>query len=101
MHDIVFLDRATLAPGVRLRRPAFAHRWAEYERTEPPQVIERLAGATIVIDNKVPLRRDALERLPDLRLVAIAATGTDCVDKDCCRDRGSIRRMRGCDARWA
>jgi glycerate dehydrogenase len=90
MHDIVFLDRATLAPGVRLRRPAFAHRWAEYERSEPQQVAERLAGATIVIDNKVPLRRDALERLPELRLVAIAATGTDCVDKECCLSRGIV-----------
>lgn len=90
MHHIVFLDRATLAPGVSLRRPAFAHRWSEHERSEPSQVVERLAGATIVIDNKVPLRRDAIERLPELRLVAIAATGTDCVDKDCCRERGIV-----------
>ena len=96
MHHVVFLDRATLAPDVRLRRPAFAHRWTEYERTEAPQVAERLAGATIVIDNKVPLRRDTIERLPDLRLVAIAATGTDCVDKDYCRERGiMVCNVRG------
>jgi len=88
MHDIVFLDRATLAPGVRVRRPGFEHRWTEYDRTEPSDLPERLRGATIVIDNKVPLRRETLERLPDLKLVAVAATGTDCVDKDCCRERG-------------
>jgi glycerate dehydrogenase len=90
MHRIVFLDRATLAPGVRLRRPAFEHRWSEFGRTDPAEVVPRLDGATIVIDNKVPLRRETLEQLPDLRLVAVAATGTDCVDKDCCRDRGIV-----------
>ena len=90
MHSIVFLDRATLAPGVRLRRPAFAHRWSEFERTDAADVVRRLDGATIAIDNKVPLRREALEQLPDLKLVAVAATGTDCVDKDCCRERGIV-----------
>ena len=90
MHRIVFLDRATLAPGVRLRRPGFAHTWTEHERTAPDDVADRLAGATIVIDNKVPLRRATLERLPDLRMIAVAATGTDCVDKDCCRERGIV-----------
>ena len=90
MHSIVFLDRATLAPGVRLRRPGFAHTWTEHERTAPADVADRLAGATIAIDNKVPLRRATLERLPDLRMIAVAATGTDCVDKDCCRERGIV-----------
>ena len=46
MHSIVFLDRATLAPGVRVRRPAFEHRWTEFERSEPADVPERLAGAS-------------------------------------------------------
>jgi glycerate dehydrogenase len=90
MHHIVFLDRATLAPSIHLRRPAFEHQWTEYDRSDASQVVERLAGASIVINNKVPLRRDALERLPELRLVAIAATGTDCVDKDFCRERGIV-----------
>lgn len=90
MHHIVFLDRATLAPSVQLRRPSFEHRWTAYDRCDASQVVERLAGATIVVNNKVPLRREALERLPDLQLVAIAATGTDCVDKDYCRERGIV-----------
>jgi glycerate dehydrogenase len=90
MHSIVFLDRATLAPSVRLRKPAFPHAWTEHERTHPADVAARLAGATIAVDNKVPLRRDVLERLPDLRMIAVAATGTDCIDKDCCRERGIV-----------
>lgn len=90
MHDIVFLDRATLAPGVRLRRPAFEHRWTEHARTRPDEVARRLAGATIAITNKVPLPAEVLARLPALRLVAMAATGTDCVDTACCRERGIV-----------
>jgi glycerate dehydrogenase len=90
MHSIVFLDRATLAPGVRVRRPAFEHLWTEFGRSEPADLPERLAGATIVIDNKVALRRETLQQLSDLKLVAIAATGTDCVDKDWCHEHGIV-----------
>jgi len=46
MHSIVLLDRATLAPGVRMRRPAFEHRWTEFERSEPADLPEPFAGAS-------------------------------------------------------
>jgi len=96
MHKIVFLDRATLAPHIRLRRPAFAHELIEYERTAPEEVADRLAGASIAITNKVPLTAEALSALPELRLVAVAATGTDCVDKACCHARGiAVANIRG------
>ena len=88
MEKIVFLDRATLAPQIRLRRPSFAHDYAEHARTAPAEVVERLAGATIAILNKVHLDAAAIAQLPALRLVAVAATGTDCVDKAACVARG-------------
>ena len=89
-HRIVFLDRATVESGVNVRRPAFEHEWVEHERSEAGQLLERLSGATIAITNKVPLRRDVLDKLPDLKLIAVAATGTDVIDKDCCRERGIV-----------
>ena len=89
-HRIVFLDRATVEPSINIRRPEFEHEWTEHERTAPGQVVERLAGADICMVNKVPLRRDSLEQLPDLKLIAVAATGTDNIDKDCCRERGIV-----------
>jgi len=96
MHKIVFLDRATLAPQIRLRRPGFAHEFVEHAHTRPDEVVERLAGATIAITNKVPLGADVIAQLPALRLVAVAATGTDCVDKAACRARGiAISNIRG------
>ena len=88
MHKIVFLDRDSLIAQVR--RPAFPHDWQDHPATAPDQVVERLRGASIAITNKVPLRADALARLPDLKMVAVAATGTDNVDLAACRERGIV-----------
>ncbi|MGO9803732.1 MAG: D-2-hydroxyacid dehydrogenase [Steroidobacteraceae bacterium] len=83
---IVFLDRASLKATVR--RPAFAHSWQEYAATQPDEAVERLRDATIAITNKVPLRAAALERLPQLRMIAVAATGYDVIDIAASRARG-------------
>ncbi len=96
MHTIVFLDRATIAPHIRLRRPDFDHALIEHAHTGPAQVVERLAGAAIAIVNKVRLTAEVLARLPDLRLIAVAATGTDCVDKSYCQAHGiAVANIRG------
>ena len=59
-HRIVFLDRATIAPQIRVRPPSFAHELIEHAETRADQVVERLAGASIAITNKAPITaRDA------------------------------------------
>ncbi len=85
-HAIVFLDRETL--GAVVRAPAFAHSYVEYDVTAPEQVVERLRGASVCITNKVRLTAEALAHLPDLKLIAVAATGTDVIDKAAARARG-------------
>ena len=96
MQKIVFLDRATIAPQIQVRRPAFEHEFIEYDQTRPEEVVQRLAGASIAITNKVKLTAEALEQLPDLRLIAVAATGTDCVDKAASQRRGiAVANIRG------
>lgn len=96
MHKIVFLDRSTIAPQITLRRPAFPHTLAEHQQTAPGEVLERLAGATVAIVNKVQLPGEVLAKLPDLKLVAVAATGTDCVDKGYCQAHGiAVTNIRG------
>jgi len=96
MRKIVFLDRSTIAPQIRLRRPAFEHELVEHDSTAPEQIVERLTGASIAILNKVQLKAAALEQLPDLKLVAVAATGTDCVDKTYCEAHGiAVSNIRG------
>jgi glycerate dehydrogenase len=94
METIVFLDRDTL--DAELRPPAFEHRWVNHGATRPEEVCERLRDATVAVVNKVPLRAEALARLPRLRLIAVAATGTDNVDMDFCRARGiGVTNVRG------
>jgi len=89
-HRIVFLDRDSVIANVR--RPSFAHAWTEYPATRPADAVARLreARATIAITNKVPLRADALDLLPDLKMIAVSATGTDIIDLGACRARGIV-----------
>lgn len=86
MEKIVFLDRSTLE--ATLRRPAFPHQWQEYATTAPEEIVARLQDVTIAITNKVPLRADTLAQLPQLRLIAEAATGVNNIDLDWCREHG-------------
>lgn len=85
---IVFLDRATLSPETRLKQPGFAAQIEEHQQTDPDQVASRIAGAEVVITNKVPINAEALAAAPKLKLIAVAATGYDRIDLAACRSRG-------------
>lgn len=82
----VFLDRATLK--VPVRPPAFTTDYVEYDQTLPEQIVDRLQGAVVAITNKVPLRAPTLAQLPQLKLIAIAATGYDLIDLAWCKTHG-------------
>ena len=83
MQHIVFLDRGSV--GARVRRPSFAHKWVEHEKSTADEVLAKLKDATIAITNKVPVRADTLARLPQLKMIAVAATGTDIIDVEYCK----------------
>jgi glycerate dehydrogenase len=86
-HTIVFLDRESV--GANVRKPNFPHSYKEHQSTwTPEEIVDRLKDATIAIINKVPMRADVLKKLPKLKLIAVAATGTDVVDKAYCKDNG-------------
>ena len=85
-QSIVFLDRESLDATVR--KPSFDHTYIEYDATEPEQIVERLKDATICLSNKVKFGADVLAQLPKLKLIAVAATGTDVIDKKAAKDRG-------------
>jgi glycerate dehydrogenase len=87
---IVFLDRNTIGPSVELSRPSFPHEWKEYGTTKHEDVVERLKGAAIAVTNKTPIREKDLDQLPDLKMIAIAATGYDVIDVAVCEKRGII-----------
>jgi len=85
---IVFLDRASLIAD--MHAPSFAHDWIDHEQTRPDDVLARIQAADIVIVNKVRLSADLLAQAPRVRMIAVAATGTDNVDLAYCREHGIV-----------
>ena len=71
-----------------MRQPAAAGRYIEHAATSPDEVVPRLQEATVAITNKVPLRESELRQLPNLQMIAVAATGYDVVDVAYCRAHG-------------
>src|SRR5207248_11573198 len=94
MERIVFLERKTI--DAHFRRPGFDHEWVEYAETTAEQVIDRVRDATIIVSNKLALGEPQLSNARDVKLIAIAATGSDCVDLSYCQRRGiAVCNVRG------
>lgn len=59
-----------------------------YPRTSPYQLIERAQHADILLTNKVPLGRDILDMLTNLKYISVLATGYSIIDTDYCKTLG-------------
>ena len=95
MAKIVFLDEYSLG-GIDLTPIKELGEYVGYERTKKEQVIERCKGAEVVIANKSLLKAETLRALPDLRFIAIAATGINNVDLDVAAELGiGVKNVAG------
>lgn len=74
------LDRGRLSSGVA--------EWDWHEFSEPQQIAGRIRTADVVISNKCVLDRAALESAGNLKLIALAATGTNNVDLEAASELG-------------
>lgn len=79
-RKVVFLDRESLPDTVVVRAPSFDHTWTNFGQSPPESVVERIRNAHIVIVNKAKIDAAAIAQAQNLELIAVAATGTDCVD---------------------
>lgn len=61
-----------------------------YDRTPPDdgEVIRRIGNADIVLTNKTPISRAALDACPGLRYISVLATGYNIVDVAVAKERG-------------
>ena len=85
-RKVVFLDRASLK--AKVRKPKGASEYVEYEKTSVDEIVPRLEGAAVAIVNKVPMREATLAQLPELKMIAVAATGYDVIDIAYCKSHG-------------
>ncbi|HSH41198.1 MAG TPA: NAD(P)-dependent oxidoreductase, partial [Arenicellales bacterium] len=71
--------------------------WQYFGATGPDEVAERIEGCELVVTNKVVLDADVLARAAgQLKLVVIAATGTNNVDLDAAAQHGiTVCNVRG------
>lgn len=67
-----------------------------HDATAPEQIVARLQGCQVAIVNKVQLSADTLAQCPDLKLILVAATGTNNIDLDAAQARGiPVRNCKG------
>ncbi len=86
---IVVLDGHTLNPGdLDWADLAALGELQVYDRTKPAALLERAAGAEILLINKVALDCFSIEALPKLRYIGVLATGYDVVDLVAARRHG-------------
>lgn len=62
--------------------------WECYDRTPAELVVERSAGADVLVTNKVVIGEAELSQLPDVKLIAVTAAGTNVVDHAAAGKRG-------------
>ncbi|CAM3895530.1 Putative 2-hydroxyacid dehydrogenase [Vibrio aerogenes CECT 7868] len=93
---VVFVDRATIPPQIHLPELTFDHQWMSYDTTSADELLPRVLDAEIIITNKVVFDATVLAQLPQLRLLAVAATGVNNVDIDYCRAHGiAVANVQG------
>ncbi|QNI48110.1 NAD(P)-dependent oxidoreductase [Synechococcus sp. A15-60] len=83
----VFLDALSLGP-VDLALIEQRCELTAWPSTAIDERLERLRDAEIAITNKIPLDGELLRQLPKLRLICVAATGTDQIDHAACKELG-------------
>jgi glycerate dehydrogenase len=88
MNNMVFLDILTMGDVSNLNQLKEFGPLTTYATTSPEEIPVRIAEATVVITNKVFVGKEAMDQAPKLRLICIAATGTNNVDKAYATEKG-------------
>ena len=86
----VFLDLETVDNGDldRHKLAASLRQWDWHEFSEPQQIARRIRDADVVVSNKCVIDRAAMQSARNLKLIALAATGTNNVDLEAAAARG-------------
>lgn len=80
MDKIVFLDADTLGNDVSLEPIGKLGNLITYPYTAPADVAERIKDCDVLIVNKVVIGKEQIDAAPKLKLICVAATGTNNID---------------------
>jgi len=78
--NIVFLDALTMGDMPELQSLQEVGNCTMYAETSPEQRLKRCLPADIIITNKVKIDAALMTQLPKLKLICVAATGTNNID---------------------
>lgn len=98
LSHAVFLDYRSLDLGDLDPSPLHAvfDHLQLHDASTPEQVVERLRGASVAIVNKVRLDAASLAQCPELKLILVAATGTNNIDLAAASAQGiAVRNCQG------
>lgn len=85
----VFLDATTLGNDLDLAPLEQATGgMVKHDTTAQEQVSERIRGFDTVLVNKIVLTREHFENCPELKTIAVVATGLNNIDQEAARDHG-------------
>ncbi len=93
---IVLLDAKTLGDDLDLSALEAFGTLTRYDTTSEDETLERIIDAEIVITNKVVLSANILAQTKKLKLVCIAATGTNNIDLEAAKFQGiEVKNVKG------
>ena len=58
-----------------------------YDRTEADEIVKRIGDSEIVITNKTPITKRAMEECTNLQFISVLATGYNVIDTEAARER--------------
>lgn len=61
-----------------------------YDRTTPAELLERSAGAEVLVTNKTVITAEDMAALPDLKYIGVLATGYNIIDVKAAKERGIV-----------
>ena len=85
---IVVLERNSVGPDIPVDYSALGEVIYYPNTVTVEEVKERIADADIVVSNKAPMKKEALQDAPNVKLICEFATGYDNVDIAYCKARG-------------
>lgn len=85
---IVFLDAKTIGEDMDLSGYEALGEVVKYDFSTPEEAGQRVRDADVIIVNKVPVNEQTIGNAKNLKLVCVAATGTNNLDKDYLDKRG-------------